>query len=219
MKKATPFLLAFLISVSLVACGPFNKENSSQNMGKEQSSVVEQHEISYSPQKEFLNFDLGEESVVKNRITVSILVPENWIPEEKIENCRTYVEWDPNVKQNMRRVVFFSLYSVPDSFVMKENLIENDSIMISELSGYEQHNSEEKNPTWDKAWNATVSKTSTGFEYVLYEQKIKDNSFRYRIYLRISSTYIFVYEYSGDSKMADMALKSLDEVHVKISVK
>lgn len=208
MKKILAIITAVCLLLPVFTGCTINKivngVDSAASAGTEGEKKSSLKTVEYSPDKEFPDFDYFDETVAQKDITLSIEIPDKWVAEEERTNCATYVEWDADVSQYMRRLTLHELFKVSSDFVMDGDVHKKNSAVYSSES-FED-------------WTVETGKTDGGYEYVVYKNPSADG-FRYSYYIRISDEYIFRLEYVGEQDGISDAQKSLDSIKVSIKDK
>lgn len=206
MKKILAIITAVCLLLPVFTGCTINKivngVDSAVSSGTEGEEINSLKTIEYSPGWEYLDFNYARKTVARKDITLSIEIPDKWVAEEEKANCATYVEWDADVSQYMRRLTLHELFRVSSDFVMDKDVHKKNTAI---------YNSE----TFEE-WDVETGKTGGGYEYVVYKSPSAD-VFRYSYYIRISDEYIFRLEYVGKKDGISDEQKSLDSI--KVSVK
>ena len=208
MKKILAIITAVCLLLPVFTGCTINKivngVESAASAGTEGEEKNSLKTIEYSPGWEYLDFNYARKTVARKDITLSIEIPDKWVAEEEKANCATYVEWDADVSQYMRRLTLHELFRVSSDFVMDKDVHKKNTAIYS-------------SETFEE-WDVETGKTGGGYEYVVYKSPSAD-VFRYSYYIRISDEYIFRLEYVGEQDGISDAQKSLDSIKVSIKDK
>lgn len=208
MKKILAIITAVCLLLPVFTGCTINKivngVESAASAGTEGEEKNSLKTIEYSPGWEYLDFNYARKTVAQKDVTLSIEIPDKWVAEEEHTNCATYVEWDADVSQYMRRLTLHELFRVSSDFVMDKDVHKKNTAIYS-------------SETFEE-WDVETGKTGGGYEYVVYKSPSAD-VFRYSYYIRISDEYIFRLEYVGEQDGISDAQKSLDSIKVSIKDK
>lgn len=208
MKKILAIITAVCLLLPVFTGCTINKivngVDSAASVGTEGEKKSSLKTVEYSPGWEYLDFNYARKTVARKDITLSIEIPDKWVAEEEKANCATYVEWDADVSQYMRRLTLHELFRVSSDFVMDGEVHKKNTAIYS-------------SETFEE-WDVETGKTGGGYEYVVYKSPSAD-VFRYSYYIRISDEYIFRLEYVGKKDGINDAQKSLDSIKVSIKDK
>lgn len=211
MKKILAIITAVCLLLPVFTGCTINKivngvdsADSAASAGTEGEKKSSLKTVEYSPEWEYVDFHYARKTVARKDITLSIEIPDKWVAEEEKANCATYVEWDADVSQYMRRLTLHELFRVSSDFVMDKDVHKKNTAI---------YNSE----TFEE-WDVETGKTGGGYDFVVYKNPSAD-VFRYSYYIRISDEYIFRLEYVGEQDGISDAQKSLDSIKVSIKNK